>query len=506
MEAKDKKRCTAIILAAGQGKRMGADVQKQYIELEGKPVIYYSLKAFQDSEIIDDIILVVGSEKEIHDCSKLVKEYHFTKVDAIVLGGKERYDSVWQALKVIQDGRLKVKNQDGYVFIHDGVRLFVDGDIIRRGYETVRKCKACVAGMPCKDTIKLVDEEDCTVQTPERKYVRAVQTPQVFETSLIIEAYSRLMREESISVTDDGMVVEQMLNVSVKLYEGSYENITNFHLFKHYVLVALERTQRKANYFLSQEENPFVFDEESSIYQEIQCWINEVMKATHAEKNAEIQGIIGNLSVYQSELISEHLLSSHNEAITATKTLFFSYMPFTISDEEFYQEIVPIIYQHRFITPFIDITLRIMDLEFFQERYPIVFDSCRQFLFALDCSTFEFSKLSLFFDLLLVLSRLYDQRNEKSTINLYVNFTQGEKYTQFIKEQIKIFESFSIHFHSAIRPDTDLVVSDYLPKTLFSVKCLIWLAPPRASDWQNFGNEIVRINKELQQTKQRKSE
>ena len=225
MEAKDKKRCTAIILAAGQGKRMGADVQKQYIELEGKPVIYYSLKAFQDSEIIDDIILVVGSEEEIHDCSELVNEFHFTKVDAIVLGGKERYDSVWQALKVIQDGRLKVKNQDGYVFIHDGVRLFVDGDIIRRGYETVRKCKACVAGMPCKDTIKLVDEDDCAVQTPDRKYVRAVQTPQVFETSLIIEAYSRLMREDSISVTDDGMVVEQMMNVSVKLYEGSYENI-----------------------------------------------------------------------------------------------------------------------------------------------------------------------------------------------------------------------------------------------------------------------------------------
>ena len=225
MEAKDKKRCTAIILAAGQGRRMGADVQKQYIELEGKPVIYYTLKAFQDSEVIDDIILAVGSEEEIHDCSELVQEYRFTKVDAIVLGGKERYDSVWQALKVIRDGGLKVKNQDGYVFIHDGVRLFVDGDIIRRGYETVRESKACVAGMPCKDTIKLVDEDDCTVQTPKRKYVRAVQTPQVFETSLIIEAYSRLMREDSISVTDDGMVVEQMMNVPVKLYEGSYENI-----------------------------------------------------------------------------------------------------------------------------------------------------------------------------------------------------------------------------------------------------------------------------------------
>ena len=88
MEAKDKKRCTAIILAAGQGRRMGADVQKQYIELEGKPVIYYTLKAFQDSEVIDDIILAVGSEEEIHDCSELVQEYQFTKVDAIVLGGK----------------------------------------------------------------------------------------------------------------------------------------------------------------------------------------------------------------------------------------------------------------------------------------------------------------------------------------------------------------------------------------------------------------------------------
>ncbi len=152
MEAKDKKRCTAIILAAGQGKRMGADVQKQYIELEGKPVIYYSLKAFQDSEVIDDIILAVGSEKEIHDCSKLVKEYQFTKVDAIVLGGKERYDSVWQALKVIRDGGLKVKNQDGYVFIHDGVRLFVDGDIIRRGYETVREIRP--AWQECRARIR----------------------------------------------------------------------------------------------------------------------------------------------------------------------------------------------------------------------------------------------------------------------------------------------------------------------------------------------------------------
>lgn len=98
-------------------------------------------------------------------------------------------------------------------------------NILRRGYDTVCKCRACVAGMPSKDTIKIVDDKTYSTATPERKYVWAVQTPQIFETELITDAYSRLMREHSVQVTDDAMVLEQMLNIPVKLFEGSYENI-----------------------------------------------------------------------------------------------------------------------------------------------------------------------------------------------------------------------------------------------------------------------------------------
>ena len=97
--------------------------------------------------------------------------------------------------------------------------------ILERAYYTVEQYKACVAGVPSKDTIKLVDDDKFAVNTPERKYVWAVQTPQVFENSLIQEAYSQLMKKECINVTDDAMVVEQTMNRPVKLFEGSYKNI-----------------------------------------------------------------------------------------------------------------------------------------------------------------------------------------------------------------------------------------------------------------------------------------
>lgn len=222
---KKRKHCTAIVLSAGQGKRMGTDVQKQYIELFGKPIIFYTLAAFENSSMIDDIVLVVGRGQEDYIYSEIVRKYGFTKIKSIVPGGDERYSSVWQGLKVVKSGVLGKESLDGYVFIHDGARPFVDEKILERAYETVSKNRACVAGMPSKDTVKLVDEEQFAVTTPERKYVWTIQTPQVFETSLIIDAYSRLMREEYINVTDDAMVVEQMTKIPVKLFEGSYENI-----------------------------------------------------------------------------------------------------------------------------------------------------------------------------------------------------------------------------------------------------------------------------------------
>ena len=216
---KNKKHCTAIVLSAGQGKRMGTSVQKQYIELEGKPVIYYTLKAFQDSEIIDDIILVVGKDQISYVKEEIVDNYGFTKVRTIVEGGKERYDSVLSGLQTIKE--------EGYTFIHDGARLFVNEAILRRGYETVEQHRACVAGMPSKDTVKLVDENTFASGTPNRKYVWTVQTPQIFETALIKAAYEKIMQGDCNGITDDAMVVEQTMNVPVKLFEGSYENIKN---------------------------------------------------------------------------------------------------------------------------------------------------------------------------------------------------------------------------------------------------------------------------------------
>lgn len=220
-----KKDCTAVVLSAGQGRRMGSSVQKQYIEIEGRPVIYYTLKAFQESRVIDDIVLVVGKGQEQYAEEEIVQKYQFSKVRAIVEGGAERYDSVWQGLLAIRDGELPGGGRSDYVFIHDGARMLVDEETLERGYETVLKYRACVAGMPSKDTVKLVDEQAVAVQTPQRKFVWTVQTPQIFEKSLIIEAYSRLMREQCIEVTDDAMAVERMMDVPVKLFEASYENI-----------------------------------------------------------------------------------------------------------------------------------------------------------------------------------------------------------------------------------------------------------------------------------------
>ncbi len=214
----EKKKCTGLVVAAGSGRRMGASVKKQYMELGGKPVLYFSLKAFQNSGIIDEIVLVVGEDELSYVQKEVVDKYGFTKVSAIIPGGEERYDSVWQGLRAIPQ-------EEGYVFIHDGARPFVTEEIIRRGYDAVSQYKACAAGMPSKDSVKLADEEDFVISSPDRDHVWLMQTPQVFEISLIREAYEKFMGQAEKTATDDAMVAEQMLAVPVKLFEGSYENM-----------------------------------------------------------------------------------------------------------------------------------------------------------------------------------------------------------------------------------------------------------------------------------------
>lgn len=227
----EKKRCTAIMLAAGGGSRMKSDVAKQYMLLRGKPLLWYALQAVEESAVIDDCILVTGVEDIMYVKDEIVERYGFRKVDRIIAGGKERYDSVYQALRVIEEDGMRVSNRDGFLFIHDGARPFLTEAILRRNYEAVERFRACVTGMPVKDTIKIADRDGFAAQTPDRSLVWQIQTPQVFESSLILEAYDRLQQEkerlaaDGIRITDDAMVVETLMGLPVKLVEGSYENI-----------------------------------------------------------------------------------------------------------------------------------------------------------------------------------------------------------------------------------------------------------------------------------------
>ncbi len=223
MPDKEKRR-TAIVLAAGSGSRMGSDVPKQFMTLGDKPLIYYSLRTMERSEIIDDCILVTGKEDIPYVESEIVNKFGLHKVKAVIAGGNERYESVFRGLQAME-------SRDGYVFIHDGARPFLTEEILSGTYEAVKKYNACVAAMPVKDTVKIADGDDFAVQTPNRSFVWAVQTPQVFEAGLISRAYEMLferlrgLKDKNLSVTDDAMVAESMLGIRVKLVRASYENI-----------------------------------------------------------------------------------------------------------------------------------------------------------------------------------------------------------------------------------------------------------------------------------------
>lgn len=226
-----KPRCTAIILAAGSGSRMQSAVAKQFLPLKGKPLIWYALQAVEESQIIDDCILVTAEQDIPYVREEIVQKYHFTKVNIITSGGAERYLSVGRALQLIADGHLKVPNEHGYVFIHDGARPFLTEKILEDTYAAAVQYQACVAAVQSKDTVKISDGEGFALSTPDRRSVWNIQTPQVFETSLILLAYERLrnrlpkMQEQGIQVTDDASVVEMFTETRVKLVEASYQNI-----------------------------------------------------------------------------------------------------------------------------------------------------------------------------------------------------------------------------------------------------------------------------------------
>lgn len=210
-------KCTAIVLAAGQGKRMNSSVQKQFLMLKGKPLLYYSLACFQKSKDIEDIILVTGKECIDFCKQEIIELYGFTKVSKVVAGGKERYDSVYAGLCACED--------TDYVFIHDGARPFVTEEIISRAKDAVLEFQACIVGMPSKDTVKIADADQMVKETPNRSTVWNIQTPQAFSYTLIKEAHEIARTQNMEAITDDAMVVETYKNAPVRLVEGAYEKI-----------------------------------------------------------------------------------------------------------------------------------------------------------------------------------------------------------------------------------------------------------------------------------------
>ncbi len=211
-----------LIVAAGSGTRVGGDIPKQFMEVGGKPLLFYSLKTMQDS-FLDEIIVVTGEDWIDHVRTEIVAKEGLTKVIHVVKGGSERGSSVYEGLRAIEDPA------DSYVYIHDGARPLLTEDTLERLKEGVEKNGAVLAAVPCKDTIKVVDTDGTVKVTPERSALWLAQTPQVFMTSEIKAAYEEAYTEAALSggfvMTDDASVMEIFGNRPVKAIMGDYSNI-----------------------------------------------------------------------------------------------------------------------------------------------------------------------------------------------------------------------------------------------------------------------------------------
>ena len=205
---------SAIVLAGGRGKRMQSNLSKQFIEIKGKPVLVYTLEKFINNSKIDEIVLVLP-EDEIEYCKSQVLNKYNLKVDKIVIGGKERQDSVYNGLKALSNPDI--------VLIHDGARPFISERIIEDGIRYTIEYGAAAPGVMPKDTIKIKNENNIAIDTPDRNNLVAIQTPQCFKYNEILECHKKV-KEDKIIVTDDTMVVEKF-GYNVYLYDGEYTNI-----------------------------------------------------------------------------------------------------------------------------------------------------------------------------------------------------------------------------------------------------------------------------------------
>ena len=204
-----------VIVAAGTGSRMNMGINKQFIKLEGKEIIAYTIEKFYNNSNIEDIVVVVKEDESEFFKKEILDKYNFKNVK-IAYGGKERQDSVYNGLKLLDE-------KCDVVLIHDGARPFVSDKIIDKSIEEAKEHKAIVVGVPVNDTIKVIDNDKNIVDTPNRSVLWAVQTPQTFDYNILIDAYKDAFKNKFYG-TDDAMLVER-IGYKVKMLEGSYNNI-----------------------------------------------------------------------------------------------------------------------------------------------------------------------------------------------------------------------------------------------------------------------------------------
>ncbi|MFC7678177.1 2-C-methyl-D-erythritol 4-phosphate cytidylyltransferase [Paenibacillus sp. GCM10028914] len=202
-----------VIVAAGKGSRMGTRESKQFLQIEGRPIVVHTMDIFNQVPWLQEIVLVTGRD-DVARCEAWVKEYGLDKVSAIIPGGNERQESVYLGIKQMNTE---------WVMIHDGVRPFVTRDEIDTCREVALREGAAVLGVPVKDTIKQVNEQGLITATPDRHSLWAVQTPQAFRLSDLLAAHESAEREGYFG-TDDAMLMERA-GLPVAVAEGKYTNI-----------------------------------------------------------------------------------------------------------------------------------------------------------------------------------------------------------------------------------------------------------------------------------------
>lgn len=207
---------TAIVLAAGKGSRMKAGINKQFLELEDKPVIAHTLEVFNQCDEIEELIVVTAPEELDYFSENIIQKYHFNKIKKLVAGGAERQESAYRGIKAASE-------QSEILLIHDGARPFVSRQTILDCIREARHYGAASAGMPSKDTIKLLDEEGFVKVTPPRSCVWLTQTPQAFQRDILLRAHEEALARNA-AATDDAMLAE-LLGYKVKMVEAAYENI-----------------------------------------------------------------------------------------------------------------------------------------------------------------------------------------------------------------------------------------------------------------------------------------